>query len=662
MRPLKLSMSGFGPYAGSVVLDFEALGTKGLYLITGDTGAGKTTIFDAITFALFGEASGPNREATMLRSKYALPQTPTEVTLTFRYGSKEYTVTRNPEYLRPKTRGEGTTLQKTDAQLTLPDGQVITSPKKVNAAIRDIIGLDRVQFSQIAMIAQGDFMKLLLAGTKQRQEIFRSIFHTGFYVTLQNRLSEASRGVKNQWDEATLSIQQYVQGILWDEDSLLAVEALKAKEGQLPIREVVQLLDQLLEEDTAQQKKAEQALGEIDSSLETVIALLSQAQQQEQSRKELADHIAQEAPLAVHLETQKALLEEQQGRQPEMEALCNKITELALLLPSYDALELLQKQLKDTQQALEDAISQKESTEEALSTLSAEIDQIKQQQKTLEDVSTQKEKLLHQKQAQTDRRTQAQSLISKFSTLHTLQDALHAAQEEYLTAEQQAKTSMAHYERENKAFLDEQAGLLAAQLTEGVPCPVCGALHHPAPAILSRQAPTEAQVKKAKSAAEQARTVCEAASQKAGLQKGKVDTLQEAICEDAAMLFGEKPPADAETSAKELEKSLSDAIAALDTALEEAEKKEQQKQALADALPEKEAQRSSLSAAQAETTERIAGLTATIQGLDTQLKASGEKLEYLCKKDAAAEKARLEGEKAKMQRQLQQAQQQYSLC
>ncbi|MFR3351766.1 MAG: AAA family ATPase [Oscillospiraceae bacterium] len=157
MRPLNLTMSAFGPYAGQTTVDFSALGTTGLYLITGDTGAGKTTIFDAITYALYGEASGESRESSMLRSKYAAAETPTFVELTFTNGGKTYTVRRNPEYTRPKTRGTGTTVQKADAELTMPDGRVITKARDVTAAVTDIVGVDREQFARIAMIAQGEF-------------------------------------------------------------------------------------------------------------------------------------------------------------------------------------------------------------------------------------------------------------------------------------------------------------------------------------------------------------------------------------------------------------------------------------------------------------------------------------------------------------------------
>ena len=187
MRPKKLKLSAFGPYAGCEELDMERLGTGGLYLITGDTGAGKTTIFDGIVYALYGAASGENREPAMLRSKYADAQVPTEVELLFENGGQEYKVRRNPEYERPAKKGGGMTLQRAEAELTYPDGRVVTKQKEVNKAIIEILGLNRNQFLQIAMIAQGDFQKLLLADTKERQGIFREIFKTGGYQILQEK-------------------------------------------------------------------------------------------------------------------------------------------------------------------------------------------------------------------------------------------------------------------------------------------------------------------------------------------------------------------------------------------------------------------------------------------------------------------------------------------
>lgn len=216
MRPLNLTMSAFGPYAGQTTVDFSVLGTSGLYLITGDTGAGKTTIFDAITYALYGEASGESRESSMLRSKYAAPETPTFVDLTFLNGGKTYTVRRNPEYTRPKTRGTGTTVQKADAELTMPDGRIITKARDVTAAVTDIVGVDREQFARIAMIAQGEFRKLLLAQTDERKAIFRQIFHTGQYQALQNRLKEEAAALDRQCGELEAGLRQAAGSIRCD--------------------------------------------------------------------------------------------------------------------------------------------------------------------------------------------------------------------------------------------------------------------------------------------------------------------------------------------------------------------------------------------------------------------------------------------------------------
>ena len=205
MRPLKLTMSAFGPYGGAVTLPLSELGERGLYLITGDTGAGKTTIFDAICFALYGEASGSARQPDMLRSNYAKPGQPTFVELTFLCRGREYTVRRTPEYERPKERGTGFTVQKAEALLRFPDDrQPLTRWKEVTAAVTELLGLDRSQFSQIAMIAQGDFLRLLQAKTEDRIKIFREIFQTGRFRQVQGRVEEESRALADSYGKVTL--------------------------------------------------------------------------------------------------------------------------------------------------------------------------------------------------------------------------------------------------------------------------------------------------------------------------------------------------------------------------------------------------------------------------------------------------------------------------
>jgi exonuclease SbcC len=227
MRPLQLTVSGFGPYAGRIELDLEQLGNKGLYLVTGDTGAGKTTIFDAITFALFGEASGKNRDSSMLRSKYADKETPTEVELTFLHGGKTYKVRRNPTYERPKIKGIGTTTEYAKAELVLPEGQPITRYNEVTRYIEDkVLGIKREQFLQIAMIAQGDFLRLLTADTKDRQDIFRSLFKTGYFKRLQDDLKAQAGRKRLDYDRSLQALRQHVSGIQCDEGDVLFLDLL----------------------------------------------------------------------------------------------------------------------------------------------------------------------------------------------------------------------------------------------------------------------------------------------------------------------------------------------------------------------------------------------------------------------------------------------------
>jgi exonuclease SbcC len=184
MRPLKLVLCAFGPYAGAETVDFTRL-QNGLFLIGGDTGAGKTTLFDGIAFALYGEASSDARKPDSLRSQHAAPDTQTYVEFTFALRNQVYRVRRSPGYLRPARRGGGVVKENPQAELHCPDGAVVTSPSAVNARIKEIVGLDRGQFLQIAMLAQGEFRRLLLAKSTEREEIFRDVFGTGRYKALQ---------------------------------------------------------------------------------------------------------------------------------------------------------------------------------------------------------------------------------------------------------------------------------------------------------------------------------------------------------------------------------------------------------------------------------------------------------------------------------------------
>ena len=339
MRPLKLKISAFGPYAGQMELDMEKLGSAGLYLISGDTGAGKTTIFDAIAFALYGEASGRSREPAMFRSKYASPDIPTQVELTFSYGGKIYRIRRNPEYLRPSRRGGGVTVQKAEAELTLPQRNLVTRVREVNQAVREIIGLDYDQFSQIAMIAQGDFQKLILADTKERQGIFREIFRTGPYQLLQERLKTEAGKLRGECEKARSSVSQYIQGMQCEEESPLFAQAEAARAGELPAAEVQDLFSQLIARDENAQAELEKQTREVNRDLEEASALLGQAEELRKAEIRLARTEEEREALLGEQSLAERELEAALAQKPREENLSGQAAALEAELPRYQELE-----------------------------------------------------------------------------------------------------------------------------------------------------------------------------------------------------------------------------------------------------------------------------------------------------------------------------------
>ena len=662
MRPLTLTIAGFGPYAGVQHLDFKQLGQSGLYLISGDTGAGKTTIFDAITFALFGEASGDSRTADMLRSKYAKAEDPTFVELTFSYGGKEYAVRRNPEYERAKTRGTGTTKQAADAQFTYPDGRIVTKLKEVDRAVREVIGLTREQFSQVCMISQGEFRKLLQADTKERQKIFRDIFDTGLYVTLQDELKAQANQVKAQREQAGASIRQYSEGIVCREDSLLAPDVERARSGELPITEVQELLEQLLQEDAAQQAALVQESQQLDAQLEELVSQLTKAEASQAAKTALDDKLREAAEKTQSLDQLAAALAAAQATLPEQENLGRQITALELLLPSYDELEEKSKDRKDKEHALAAAAEAQKTGQERKRALAGELEAQEEERRALASAAAEKEKLHSQKQTLSQRREKFQNLIASLDKLETERGELSRRQRAYLTAEAASSQLRQEYDRKNKAFLDEQAGIIASTLTEGAPCPVCGSVEHPRLAAVSKSAPTEADVKQAKLDYEAAQRNTEAASGAASTQRGVVSAAEEALTRESFALLGETPPEGIRAAAQRQMELFTSQIAELDVQIAAAEKKEARKAALEQLIPQTETALAECETALADAREQCAALAASLTELESQISALNSKLALPDKAAAEAQKRALASRLETLQTALSQAEWAYNAC
>ena len=345
IRYQKIKTIIIGPYAGCEELDMERLGTGGLYLITGDTGAGKTTIFDGIVYALYGAASGENREPAMLRSKYADAQVPTEVELLFENGGRNIKSGEIRSMERPAKKGGGMTLQRAEAELTYPDGRVVTKQKEVNKAIIEILGLNRNQFLQIAMIAQGDFQKLLLADTKERQGIFREIFKTGGYQILQEKLKAESGKLSDELEFARRSVNQYLEGVLGKEEINFA---------KLPMEEAIAAIKELIGLDQEETENINCKLQNLQKELEQIQEHLQKAQTREQTIRTLelaeADYIkVQEQGEKIQQEW-----EGQKKKQENREELEVKIAQIQTQISIYQELEEKKKRIIERKKFLKE--------------------------------------------------------------------------------------------------------------------------------------------------------------------------------------------------------------------------------------------------------------------------------------------------------------------
>ena len=377
MKPEKLVISAFGPYAGRTEIDFTKLGGQGIYLITGDTGAGKTTIFDAITFALYGEASGQVRDSAMFRSKYAAEEIETYVEFLFSWRGKSYQVIRNPEYLARKKRGTGYTVRKSDATLVYPDERLpVTKAKEVTRAVTELLGLDYRQFTQIAMIAQGDFQKLLLAGTAQRGEIFRQLFHTELYQSLQLKLKDAVKMQWKQYDELRRSISQYLNGIRYGQEAEELTEKLEEMKKSGFDGRVVEGLELLLElterekEFLMQLEQKEKVLEESISEAEKKLQKCMQKQELESSlrlQEEQREPLLQAAGKA---EEERKKNPELQRKAEELEGEIRKIRERMERILRIETLgqktEKLGEELEKVQKKCQEHTAQKEQLQREL--------------------------------------------------------------------------------------------------------------------------------------------------------------------------------------------------------------------------------------------------------------------------------------------------------
>ena len=525
MKPLKLTMSAFGSYAGKNVIDFTGQ-QQGIFLITGDTGAGKTTIFDAITYALYNQTSGGERNGNMMRSQYARPETETYVELEFLYRGQTYRVRRNPDYKITKTLKNGKIREQKvphSVELTLPDGTVFPEKKNAtDAKIIEILGLTADQFSQIVMIAQGDFLKLLYTKSDERKMIFSKLFRTDIYWKIQENLRRKSMEMDERIQENDRAFEQEKSRIIPLPES-----------EELPLDELVERLRERLKDALKEQNLRRANVEELNKKItkyEEINKLFRSLEKIRQTGKELEARQAESKERRQQIENarkaDKVLVAEQQNlrQQQEVEQSAQAIAKMTETLANdQEMFESLKTQLQESEakQKREAADIQKKilaleqsfPSYEALQNARSEEQQAK---KVWEDLGKTSEESFHKKEA---------GIAALKEQQKQQEQVVEQTKKNWEQTSLGASESAKHYEHMYEAFLKEQAGILAENLSAGCPCPVCGSTVHPDPAKLSDHAVTELEVeqaKKTRAAAEEKRDLAYAAFEAEKTEKQKL--------------------------------------------------------------------------------------------------------------------------------------------
>ena len=641
MRPVKLRISAFGPYAGEVIFDFDKLGTGGLYLITGDTGAGKTTIFDAITYALYGETSGNNREVSMLRSKYAMDDIPTEVELKFCYYGKEYLVKRNPEYERPNKRGNGTTKQTAGAEFVDYNGKITTNIKDVNNAIKSLIGIDRNQFCQIAMIAQGDFLKLLLAPTKERMEIFRHLFKTDRFSVLQERLKRESATLADECTIIKRSLSQYVDGIMCDRDNTDYQEVEKAKNSELSTEDIIELIMKLIDDDEAAKNQIAENREILQKELDAVKARISKAQDILAAKKDLSNNEKALAEWSESREDFEKKFKETEQKQPEIDKYTEQGIRIKESIPDYEDISKKQAEVISNSSFLDMASKKSVQMEKHIQELIGEIAALTEEEKTLGKAGEFKIQLETEKSNYSEYIIKLEKLQRDIILWRNSENQYKTAVGAYNSKKQIESAVKAEYDHKSAAYLEAQAGILADTLKAGVPCPVCGSTEHPNIATKPENAPTQEELDILQDKLAKATNDSNIALNEAGKLKGIRDEKENMVYSEVNKLLGDINLTEADAVIKAKLTNTKIQIKAVDEKILIEEKNIRRKENIGKLLPQKTEMLENAKKALLDINEKINTKKTENESLEKRITELRTKLTFESKEKAEAEMTRL---------------------
>lgn len=639
MRPILLKLSAFGPYAGETVIDMSKLGNQGLYLITGDTGAGKTTIFDAICYALFGEPSGENRKKDMLRSMYAKAETPTYVELTFEHLDKTITIRRNPEFMRPSKKGDKLTKQTAGAEIYLPNGQVLSRPSDVNKAVVELLGINRDQFSQIAMLAQGDFLKLLLADTNTRIGIFREIFKTNYYKVLQENIEFKRKEIASQVEDGKKSVNQYVSGISVSDADVLEIEVRKAKEGQMTTADIVELLTKLISQDEEEKKVIDAQLAELSEELEKVNRNIGSGEAFETNKSNLEDakkSLEECQPKQAEAKVKADMAKENLKQKEDFLAQATKID---AQLPDYDKVTELEDSVKNGQDNCAKYEAKLVIAESAKVTDEKELEKLKKEQASFEDVSAAIERLNNDIKTIDEKQAKVKELEAEYLQYMSSVNKQKKVLDLYASLNNDFKQKQHYYEQLDQAFRDGQAGILAESLKDGDMCPVCGSTTHPHKASKAENVPSEEERENAREDADGAREKVNNSSVELGKANAVVNEKEANLKKNTKALIDSEDIDNLKEVAEQLYAKLEGDKTNLQKQLKTEEDKEIRKKEVEKLIPELEEKLKTLGESISEYKTNISAQKSTIEANSKQIEELSKKLQFESKKAAQAKKA-----------------------
>lgn len=645
MRPLKVTISAFGPFADKTVIDMQTLGDSGVYLITGDTGAGKTTIFDAISFALYGKPSGNNREDNMLRSDYADPNTPTFVELLFEYNGKVYKVKRNPKYTRLKKNGTGFTVENKNAELTMPDGSIISGSETVTAEIVELIRLDRERFNKIAMIAQGDFQKLLFADTKERMPLFRKIFGTYNYKTMQDELKDLCDSIKAEYEQVSGFIRQNIASAVCDEDdeNYADLEFYKQNEHS-DTNAALKIISEITQTEELKVQTIDNDINRVESELVSLQNKIGAAQL-------IADKLKRAQELCKLIENAEIQLEKAQNDLKTAEENAQKVADLNETmvkiknsLSEYDEFEKVKSEIANLKSLIETNSFNVSKLESKIAYNISVKDDLTKRISTEAEVKSANVTATGDFEKIKDRLSKLDQLNEWLNGYNMLKEGAQKAKLEYENAAKEYELIKNEYELKNTAYLNEQAGILASELLENNPCPVCGSLSHPNPAKLSKVAPSKDEIDKLKEAVDRANKQRFDLSEKSGKAKSEVSTLGERLIEESGHIFAEFDKRQLPTLIVNERYKISTQASSIKQVISTTEKTLSEIADFKVRLPQIESEIANGQAFILKLKTDLSTQTAQIEEKNLQLNKLAERLKYKCRDDAKSAILKLDTE------------------